>query len=477
MKHSIARRLAALFTLTTLVVVALISTVVDHVLMTQMVTYQKRQLSSALHDRAYQIEHIDRVDGWARVDRKMAALTPPNGDMRYWVISADPRFRYGSPFDPEVARRTAFGQMILVGVPGRAAPFQVLAQHFQANGQRPDVTLVVGIDTQPFAEAQRALLVALGILSAVAVAIAYALGHIVARIGLQPLQELSDQAGTLSASNLAQRLVLSPLPHELASMTTAFNGALDRLERAYLQLEAFNADVAHELRTPLANLIGMTQVTLARPRDAGELTEVMQANLEDLERLRAIVNDMLFLARADRGEAPVAPVDTRIADEVDNAVAFLEPLFEDAGKTVAIEGDLTVRATLDRSLILRALVNLLHNAVLYSSPGARVTVRIGRAGTHALVEVANPGPTVDPVHLPRLFDRFYRVDPARHNMHDQKGHGLGLAIVKAVAQMHHGAVSARSAGGVTTIGFSVDRAALRPGAAPSGAGTTRGTPA
>jgi two-component system heavy metal sensor histidine kinase CusS len=461
MRHSIARRLAILFTVATLVIVALVSAVVDHVLTAQMSRYQKRQLSSALHDRAYQIERIDRVDLWQRVDRKMAVLTPPDSGMRYWVLSADPRFRYGAGLDPEAVRHAANGQMTLVRIPDREEYFHVLARHFEANGERPAVTLAVGIDTHPFAEARRILAIVLGVLSLAAVAIAYALGHIVARIGLRPLQALSDQAGALSASNLAQRLSLSPLPHELASVTGAVNGALDRLERAYLQLEAFNADVAHELRTPLANLIGLTQVTLARPREASELTDVMLANLDDLERLRAIVNDMLFLARADRGEAPAAVADTRIAEAVGTAVAFLEPILEDAGKTIAVEGDLAARAAVDASLFVRALVNLLHNAILYSTPRAHLVVKILDMGSQVGIDVVNPGETIDPAHLPRLFDRFYRVDPARYKLCEQKGHGLGLAIAKAIAHMHGGTVSAHSSDGLTTIGFSVAAAPFR----------------
>jgi two-component system heavy metal sensor histidine kinase CusS len=455
MRPSIARRLAALFTMTTLLVIVLLGAVLYNILTAQMIRYQKRQLSSALHDRAYQIERIDQVDRWERVDRKMAALAPPDSDMRYWVLSKDPHFRYGADLDAGVAHRAAGGEMALVQVAGHAQPFHVLSREFEANGQRPVVTLVVGLDTQPFIQARQDFVIALAVLSVAAVAAAHALGRLVARIGLQPLQALSDQAGTLCTSRLAQRLILSPLPQELDSVVLAFNGALDRLERAYLQLEAFNADVAHELRTPLGNLIGMTQVALARPRAAAELRDVMHANLEDLERLRGIVNDMLFLARADHGEAPAALADTCIRDEVDKAVAFLEPLLEEAGKTIAVEGALMAHATLDCALFRRALVNLLHNAILYSSPGAQLAVRIRRVRHHVAIEVENPGATIDPGHLPQLFDRFFRADPARHGGAGRNGQGLGLAIVKAIAHMHGGTVFARSEHGITTIGLSV----------------------
>ena len=464
MRFSITRRLVALFTLAMLAVIGLMGAALYHVLTVQLTHYQLRQVSSALHDRAYQIERVDRVDLWERVDAKMAVLTPPDGGMRYWVLSADPRFRYGSGMDAAAAQRAAHGSMGLVTVPGEDYPFNVLARHFAANGQRPAVTLVVGIDTRPFAEARRVFLLALGVLSAAGAVTVYLLGHVVVRIGLRPLLQLSRQAGRLNAANLSQRLAVVPPAPELAGVTEAFNGALDRLEQAYRQSEAFNADVAHELRTPLGNLIGLTQVALARPRNAGELEEMMQSNLEELERLRSIVNDMLFLARADRGESPAQLADTCIAAEIGKAAEFLELSLEEAEKTVAIEGDLAARACVDAPLLRRAIVNLLHNAILYSSDHARLLARIGKAGAAVSIEVVNPGTTIDAAHLPRLFDRFYRVDPARDARDDRRGHGLGLSIVRAIAQMHGGTVFARSANGVTSIGFTV--MAARPQAGP-----------
>jgi two-component system heavy metal sensor histidine kinase CusS len=455
MTFSITRRLVALFTLTMLVVIGLMSAALYHVLTVQLTRYQQRQVASALHDRAYQIERVDQVDRWERVDAKMAVLTPPDGGMRYWVLSGDRRFRYGAGMDAAAAQRATGGSMGLVAVPGQEYPFNVLARNFPANGQRPAVTLVVGIDTRPFAEARRVFLLALGVLSAAGAVAVYMLGHVVVRIGLRPLLQLSGQAGRLNAANLSQRLAVVPPAPELTGVTEAFNGALDRLEQAYRQSESFNADVAHELRTPLGNLIGLTQVALARPRNAGELEEMMQSNLEELERLRSIVNDMLFLARADRGESPALLTDTCIAGEIGKTIEFLELALEEAGKSVVIEGDLAVRARLDAPLFRRAIVNLLHNAILYSSGHARLVVRIGMAGPAVAIEVINPGDTIDAAQLPRLFDRFYRVDPSRDACDERRGHGLGLSIVRAIAHMHAGTVFARSAHGVTTIGFTV----------------------
>jgi two-component system heavy metal sensor histidine kinase CusS len=242
---------------------------------------------------------------------------------------------------------------------------------------------------------------------------------------------------------------------ELADFAVAFNGAIARLEDAYRQLEAFNADVAHELRTPLANLIGGTQVALSRPRSAPELEDILQSNLEELEELRRIINDMLFLARADQGEVATGLVRTPLAQEVRKATDFYEVLLEEQGATVDIVGDVDAEAPIERALVRRALSNLLQNAIEHAAPSSRIEVEVRRAGDEVWMTVRNHGDPIADAQLRRLFDRFYRVDAARNVPGRPHGHGLGLAIVKAVATMHGGRVSAESEGGVTAIGFSV----------------------
>jgi two-component system heavy metal sensor histidine kinase CusS len=272
---------------------------------------------------------------------------------------------------------------------------------------------------------------------------------------LRPLQQLSAEARALRPKTLSQRLRADRLPVELEDLTIAFNGALGRLEDAYTQLEGFNADVAHELRTPLANLIGGTQVALSRPRSAAEFQETLQSNLEELERLRSIVNDMLFLARADQGEAATGLTAADVAHEVAVTIEFFEPLLDETGASVVIEGELRAQATMNIALFRRALSNLLQNAIEHSGAGARLVVTITQRAGAIWIAVTNPGTPIGESHLPRLFDRFYRVDSSRHDAGELHGHGLGLAIVKAVAAMHGGSTLATSGGGVTTIAFSV----------------------
>jgi two-component system heavy metal sensor histidine kinase CusS len=272
-------------------------------------------------------------------------------------------------------------------------------------------------------------------------------------VGLRPLAQLSADAQDIGPDNRGQRLRMPAQPLELAELGSSFNSALDRLDTAYTQLESFNADVAHELRTPLANLIGQTQVALSRERDAGQLREVLQSNLEELERLRTIVSDMLFLARAERGERAARRTRTSLAREIDKTVEFFDVLLDDAGLEVRVEGDAS--AAIETSLFHRAVTNLLQNAIQHAPRGARILARIDSTDEGARISVSNPSQAIPPEQLPRLFDRFYRVDASRPN--SDANHGLGLAIVKAIASMHGGGVFARSEAGVTTVGFSLGR--------------------
>ena len=330
-----------------------------------------------------------------------------------------------------------------------------LAVHLPPGQGRPAVRLMLAKDPIPLAQTLASFetsLMVIGLAGALAVTL---FGYGIARAGLAPVRRLSTQAQGLRASDPAQRLQIVGLPPELTDLTASFNGALERLEGAYKQLEGFNADVAHELRTPLTNLIGETQVALSRPRDAQALLAVLQSNLEDLERMRAIVNDMLFLARADQGDVADAALPTSLAAEAGRVIEFLEPLSEEAGLRVRLEGEAIVPA--DRALFCRALNNLLHNAIKHAPSGQEVMVRIEPGHGGPRISVSNPGAAIEHRQLKQLFDRFYRADPARPS--HGGNHGLGLSIVKAIAAMHRGQVFARSEDGWNTFGFTLRGAA------------------
>ena len=272
------------------------------------------------------------------------------------------------------------------------------------------------------------------------------------RRALRPLNELAAQTRAISARRLDQRLSLADPAEELLPWVEQFNALMQRLEGAVAQLEGFNADVAHELRTPLAALIGHTEVALSRERPAEALRDTLLSNLEEAQRLAALVNDMLFLSQADRGATARRGPTASLAALAAQVVEFHEALIEEAGLTVRIEGD--AQASVDEPLVKRALANLLGNAIRFAQRGSCVAVCIAPdAAEQVRVEVRNAGEPIAPQHLERLFDRFFRVDVARPD--SQSHHGLGLAIVAAIARMHAGRPLAASEGGSTRVGFTL----------------------
>lgn len=280
-------------------------------------------------------------------------------------------------------------------------------------------------------------------------------GYILVRRGLAPVRNLGARVDALAFGDEQHTLDDADQPLELRPLVARINALLDRADRAYVQLEGFNADVAHELRNPLTTLIGTSELALQRERPVEELRDVIGGNLEDMRRLAGIVNDMLFLSRADRGEVarrqPVSSLSAQLIEVLDLYQAALD----ERGLRVMCLGD--ADGAFDVSLLRRAVSNLLGNASRYAVAGSTIDVRIEPVGERVRLAVENRGPEIPAAHLPRVFDRFFRVEASRRNEGTAHRHGLGLAIVAAIARMHGGRTFARSADGVTTIGIDLMR--------------------
>jgi len=447
---SIASRLAAMFALVALLVFSIIGVALHRVLERELARQQREELTTKLDIAELMVRRAVVREKWVGVQTKLDTLSSNDGNTRFRITSDEPYYTYGAPL-PDEARLYRSAAMGSVQLPGREHAFRTLARPIPGEGARPPARLIVAIDSSPFVATMARFAYALSALSAAGVVLVAALGYWVARLGLRPLRRLSGEAHALSPQRLSQRLRVGCLPHELSTLAGSFNGALDRLETAYAQLEAFNADVAHELRTPLANLIGETQVALSRSRSAPQLEDVLQSNLEELERMRAIVNDMLFLARADQGAHALETVPVRVEDEIAKALDFLEFVLDEAEVSARVSG--AAAARLERALFQRAVMNLLHNAVQHSVPGSEIAVRIEGDAARVAITVANPGAPLAEAHLARVFDRFFRIDSSRGN--SGENHGLGLSIVKAVAIMHGGEAFARREDGCNVFGFTV----------------------
>ena len=455
-RSSIATRLAALFAAVALAGFSLISVTLYWVLTQELDRHQMDQIQSRMDDMRYMLTHYRAHDIADRARNKIDALTPTDGHNRYWLWSLAPEFCYGDDLEQVLAMTRAQPGMAEWRSGERL--MRVAGLNLPATANRPAVRLMVGMDFHPFAQTLHSVMLALMILTLLGTAAVALAGYWVARLGLLPVMRLSEEAHRIEPGNPGQRLQLPALPQELADLGVSFNAALDRLDAAYHHLATFNDNVAHELRTPLANLIGLTQVALSRERDGPRLREVLQSNLEELERLRSIVADMLFLARAEQGERASDMKEMALATEVAKTLEFMELLFDEAGMTVRVVGE--AHAPVQTALFRRALTNLLHNALQHSQKGSEIGVYLTSDGLHAEVAVQNPGAEIPARHLDRLFDRFYRADESRAN--SGESHGLGLAIVKAVAQMHKGTVFVTSAQGQTRVGFTVNVQAQAP---------------
>ena len=447
--NSIALRLSGMFTLVALLVFLLIGGALYQQVDKGLGLLPEAELDARYSVLESALNRYGTPEHWVKINAKLKLLGEEDKRIRFWVVSADPGYEYGEP-DAQI-RAFAKGPtgMHDLQLPEHPYPLKVLLTELPAKDQRPPLRFMIGIDTETFHETQHKLLIALVSLAIVGVLMASALGYWVARIGLKPLIKLSDEAQRLAPPLRAGRLRMSPLPPELEQFVDSFNSTLERVEQAYSRLESFNADVAHELRSPLTNLIGQTQVALTRGRSAEHYFEVLQSNLEELERLRSIINDMLFLASADQGSKATKLTETSLADEVATTLEYLDFILEDAQVQVHVSGDAQV--SIEIAHLRRALINLLSNAVQHTEPGKVIEVRIEVEDHQVSIGVANPGSPIASEHLPRLFERFYRVDASRSN--SGNNHGLGLAIVKAIALMHGGDVFVRSDRGMNTFGI------------------------
>ncbi|WP_442114280.1 heavy metal sensor histidine kinase [Pseudomonas sp. NUPR-001] len=280
-------------------------------------------------------------------------------------------------------------------------------------------------------------------LSALATAL---LGAWAARSGLRPLRQMGEIASKVSARSLTTRLPEGQMPVELAELAQTVNAMLERLDDAFQRLSAFSADIAHELRTPLSNLLTHTQVTLTRPRELDEYREALHSNLEELQWMAQLVNDMLYLAKADHGLLMPSRQQLKLEEEADALLEYYAPLAEDAGVTLQREGQANLAG--DRHMLRRALSNLLDNALRFTPAQGEIRVSIELHGAQVRLQVANTGGPIDPALLPRLFDRFYRADPARREGSSEHA-GLGLAITRSIIQAHGGSIRAESAAGWT----------------------------
>ncbi|WP_175884005.1 heavy metal sensor histidine kinase [Burkholderia sp. BCC0044] len=329
--------------------------------------------------------------------------------------------------------------------PGIGTSRCVYARETLPSGEAIQVALArTATDRQSLLESYR---VDIWLAAAVGALLVGALGYAVASRGLRPVESLGRQTSRIEAHNLNARLDARGGPVELRELATSVNRMLDRLERAFVRLSQFSSDLAHDMRTPLANVISSSQITLSRARTADEYEALIESNIEECERLQRMIENMLFLARTDNARQHLKTVGLDAGSELRRLASYFQALADEAGVRIDVQGEAPVVA--DATLFRRAVSNLASNALEHAEAASTIELAVSAQGGYAVVEVTNRGAAIPPEQVERIFERFYRIDSSRHGA--ARNAGLGLAIVKSIMELHRGKVEVASRDGRTTF--------------------------
>jgi two-component system heavy metal sensor histidine kinase CusS len=452
-RRSLVARLAFLFALLSFAVMATVGTALYNALELQLT----RRDDAALVSRVDQIRTLLRdVDLIGLIHRKPELFANMLGNREALLVLRYPGEKPlievnpgGSPV-PDVAPVPAGSPMTLEAVhhgSENGIPFITVAA--AARTADPDRELQI-ISGRLMTERSRMLKSYRNQILAVASGASLLLAlmaWLVARRGLRPLHRLAQQTTSIGIRNLSTRIDNSGAPRELLPLIDGFNGMLDRLETSFTQLSQVSADMAHDLRTPIGNLLGQTEVALGQRRDVDYYEKLLGSNFEELQRLSKMTDNMLFLARAEHADHAIERKVLDVGDELQRIGEYFEGPADERGLTLVYRCDGAASVWADPSLLRRALANLLANAVRYAEPGSEIAL-IADSDAHGVtLAVENRGPTIEAHHLARLFDRFYRADASR--VGSAESNGLGLSIVRSIMSLHQGRWGASSSDGVT----------------------------
>jgi heavy metal sensor kinase len=390
-------------------------------------------------------------DGLAVISgRRIAGLPPGETAAELLSPTGQVRERAGSAPDqslltPAMLQQVLAGHQLRAEV--RAGPagtrYRVLALRRTGRGAKTALVVAAPLaDVDASVDRLRLLLLVAG---PFALALAGGGGWLLTRAALRPVDRMTEQAGAIGANRLGDRVSVPDAADELTRLARTLNGMLERIQHAVVEQRRFVADASHELRTPLAVMRAELEVALRTRGPAGDTREVLDSTAEEVARMSKIVDDLLTLAHRDdnRLELLLEPVD--LGEVAARVAAQLRPLAEEAGVQLEVEAPAGAAVVADQTRLTRVVTNLVDNAVEYTGRGGSVRVRVWEEVDGAGLAVTDTGPGIAPEHLPLIFDRFYRLDPARTRT--RGGSGLGLAICRELVEAHGGRIWAESAPG------------------------------
>jgi heavy metal sensor kinase len=324
---------------------------------------------------------------------------------------------------------------------GPQGRWRVIAQLLPASGG--PVVVQVAATLAPVDHELEELLAVLLLTGPLALAGALGGGYLLARTALAPVDRMAAAADEITALRLDRRLDAPNPDDELGRLARTLNGMIARLQQSFEEIRRFTGDAAHELRTPLAVMRNAAEVALRLPRDSEQYRSVLEEMLEEIERLTRLSEQLLFLCREDARLVPMSRESVRLDGLVEEVADHLRVVAAEKGQTIAVDISGPCAVPGDEDQLRRLLFNLLDNAIKYTRNGGTISVHCANFGEKVRVVVADNGIGIAAEHIPRIFDRFYRVDPAR-GREATEGIGLGLAICRSIVEAHGGCIEVES---------------------------------
>jgi heavy metal sensor kinase len=313
-------------------------------------------------------------------------------------------------------------------------------------GQRA-LVIQVARSEAPMREELRELVIFLALGLPFGVAAAGLGGYALARRALVPIERMTEQARTISAAHLSDRLPVRPADDELGRLAVVFNGTLERLEQSFSEMQQFTAHASHQLRTPLTAMRMVGEVGLRDARDAPAYRGVVTSMLEEVDRLTSLVERLLAMSRATSAQARASVETIDLVDLARDVAGYLSVLADEKNQSISVEHAGVPLCRADRLTLRQALINLVDNAIKYSPAGSAIEVRVAASANGAQIDVCDRGPGIAVEAQAGIFERFYRGSPQPSIC----GSGLGLSISKWAVEANHGELmwAERPGGGST----------------------------